>query len=126
MTAQASLFDTPAVRDHDRPTATAAAESMTGEPRIRQADRALVILADIERRKGGATAWEIHGLWPYLAPPAPDQSVIARRLTDLARAGLIEDTGTSRTGKSGRLLTVWRLTDDGRARVAAQTEGDTP
>lgn len=67
-------------------------------------------------------------MWCSFHRPAhvPQQSVVARRLTDLARAGLVEDTLTSRPGTSGRLLTVWTITDEGRRRVAQLTEGDTP
>lgn len=43
------------------------------------------------------------------------QSVAARRLTDLARAGFVADTGDTRPGSTGRPLTVWRATDAGRA-----------
>jgi len=127
MTSHASLFDTPAARATDRPTATAAAESMTGEPRIRQADLVLTAIADEARRGNGSTAHDVV-MWCSFHRPAhvPQQSVAARRCTDLARAGLIADTGTSRPGSSGRLLTVWTITDEGRARVAAMTEGDTP
>lgn len=38
-----------------------------------------------------------------------DRGPLSRRLTDLASAGLITDTGTVVRGSRGRDVTVWRL-----------------
>lgn len=55
----------------------------------------------------GATAWNVVRA---LAGVGIQQSVAARRCTDLRRRGLIADTGVTRPGVSGRMLTVWRAT----------------
>lgn len=41
-------------------------------------------------------------------------SEYAKRTSELAQAGLVEDTGTTATGVSGMERIVWRITDDGR------------
>lgn len=76
----------------------------------------LTSLLEAERRSGrGATAHEIVMRLAYTGR-APQQSVVARRLTDLRNAGLIEDTGERRPGGSGRNLIVWASTTEGRTR----------
>lgn len=46
-------------------------------------------------------------------------NVVARRLTDLHRLGLIAPTGDTLPGSTGRQLTCWRVTDAGREALAS-------
>lgn len=108
MTGQLALdFTGPRVRDTDPDTSQAAADSMTGAALTAQASTVLATLADLDRRRGvGATAYELH----VELDGRYQQSVIARRLTDLRDAGLVVDTGRRRPGSSNRQLIVWTST----------------
>jgi hypothetical protein len=109
-------FPEPGARSTDPGTSHAAARSMrdavTGQ-------RRLVLRAVAWAGRDGATAWDIVSDLTRRGIRPPDQSVAARRLTDLHQAGLIEDTGTTRSGRSNRQLIVWRLTHTGQRAVAA-------
>lgn len=95
----------------DPPTSHAAAESMQGPPLSDQQALVLRTLVECDRTGGyqhdGATAHEIVMRLAYTGH-APQQSVVARRLTDLRDAGLIVDSGRTRPGASNRQLIVWQ------------------
>lgn len=106
----------PMARGTDPPTSHAAAASMTPEALGAQL-RSVLWALDHHSNHGtrpGGTAHEVVMVLAYGSVPAPQQSVVARRLTDLRERGLIRDTGTTRPGASNRELTVWELTDQGR------------
>ena len=110
-----SIFETlvgPTARESDPPTSHDAADHHDGLSAQRR--MVLAALAD----KGHATAYELLCHLATYRPIVPQQSVIARRLTDLHELGLVEDTGTTRPGSSKRRLIVWRITNDGREALA--------
>jgi hypothetical protein len=109
-------FPEPGARSTDPGTSHAAARSMrdavTGQ-------RRLVLRAVAWAGADGATAWDIVTDLMRRGLPMIQQSVVARRLTDLHAAGLIEDSGDTRKGSSSRQLIVWRVTHAGKGAVAA-------
>lgn len=108
-----TLFDA-AVRATDPDTSHQAAASMAGAPVSGQRLRVLTAIDEFERRnphRNGATAADVVMVMAY-SGHAPQQSVVARRCTDLRELGLITEAGT-RPGTTGRQLTVWRLTEAG-------------
>jgi hypothetical protein len=103
---QPSLLDAPitagTARRHDRPTSTAAARSVQPGP---DQQRCL----DALRLNGGTGSIDTvceHfarlGVWR-------DRGPLSRRLTDLASAGLICDSGEVVRGSRGRDVIVWRV-----------------
>lgn len=101
-----TLFDAPitagTARRNDRQTSRDAARSVLPGP---DQQRCL----DAFRLNGGTATIDticehFHrlGVWR-------DRGPLSRRLTDLASAGLITDTGTVVRGSRGRDVTVWRL-----------------
>jgi hypothetical protein len=108
---QPSLFDRPRIghagqepprhRSRDPETSRAAASSL--DPgRLRAQCRDVL---DVLRRAGcqGATRDEVFDALDWRG----DRSVLSRRITDLVQGGLALDIGRTRTGVSGRQLTVW-------------------
>jgi hypothetical protein len=94
---------------------------MAGEPvGKQQAD----ILRRLERceRGGvtGATAFEIASDFGF-GPPM-QQSVVAKRCSELRDKGLIYDTGRTRPGRSNRQLIVWARS---KGQVNVDTHGRT-
>ncbi len=81
-------------------TSRAAAEAVT---QLTQRQR--LVLATVRAEPG--TVWQILDRlgWPYHLKDS-----IAPRLTELRRAGLIEDSGTRAPSPHGRLATIWRAT----------------
>jgi hypothetical protein len=110
---QPDLFSTPRARRTDPPTSKAAAEAIApalGE----QMRRVLWAVCEMERTGSlGATAHEIVMRLAYTGN-APQQSVVARRLTDLRDRGLVTDSGWTREGASARQLIAWCATEAGR------------
>jgi predicted ArsR family transcriptional regulator len=93
-----TLFDH--VRATDPPTSVAAAASLDAATLGRQKARVL----DAVRTFGGrATREQVAQLLGH------DRSCISRRITDLVRDGLLEDSGDTARGGSGRAQTVWML-----------------
>lgn len=93
-------------RPTDPDTSHTAAASITGPPLAAQQALVLETVHRFHRMHSrGATAWEV----VTLVDPRHQlqQSVAARRLTDLARAGLVADSGERRAGRTGRPLIVW-------------------
>jgi hypothetical protein len=86
------------VRATDPLTSQAAAASMRGRPLSKQRAQ---VLSFIRASNTGATAFEISVVLEM------QQSVVARRCTDLHELGLIVDSGRTRPGSTGRQLTVW-------------------
>lgn len=124
MTTMPSLFDRqiPArkrVRRTDPDTSKAAAESLDPATLSEQRRRVLWAISVVEHygHKRGATACEIVMRLSYTGN-APQQSVVARRCTDLCEFGYIEDSGDRRNGNSNTPLIVWRLTEAGRKATA--------
>jgi len=111
MSTQERLFDYAASRGASRgtdpQTSRDAAHSMSGP--VLRAQQALVLGA-VEWLKY-ATAWEIHCHLGYRV----QQNVCAKRLGELAELGLVRRGKGTRPGSSGRSLTVWAVTDAGRA-----------
>lgn len=108
----------PLVRATDPETSHAAAESIV--PALgAQRRQVLWALVECERHGGmtGATAAEIVMRLAYTGA-APQQSVVARRLTDLRDLGLVVDSGETRPGTSARQLIAWASTEAGRSAVA--------
>lgn len=100
-----TLFDVEphgAARRSDPQTSRDAAASMTGAHLSRQQGQIL----ELVREWGDITAAEIARATGHTI----QQSVAARRLTDLRDLGLIEDTGVTRPGNTGRMCTVWAPT----------------
>lgn len=118
MAGQSSIFDDTPSRRHrrsDPKAAKAAAESMSGPVLSGQRHRVLWALDDcIRHGLPGASAHDVMMRLAYEPGGAPQQSVIAKRCSELRDAGLIVDTGETRRGSSHRELTVWTLTDEGR------------
>lgn len=96
----------PRSRATDTHTARAAADSMTPAALNRQCRAVLDVVADLGNY--GATAFDVY------VNTDIQQSVASRRLTDLRRNGLVRDSGTTRSGSSGRQLTIYKITDEGR------------
>lgn len=121
MTDTPSLFDIPAgghARTDDPDTSRDAATAV--EPRLNdQCRRVFAAILDIDHRNGGgaATAHEIAMRLAYTGH-APAQNIIARRCTDLRRAGLVVDSGERRLGGSGVRLIAWSPTTAGRKAAA--------
>ena len=97
-----TLFDS--VRLTDPQTSRDAAASMA--PHL-SGQRARVLA--LVREHGDITAAEIARTTGHTI----QQSVAARRLTDLAQMGLIEPTGVTRPGNTGRMCTVWTIATTG-------------
>lgn len=106
MTDTPTLFDAPpthgTARKQDRPTSVAAARSVLPGP---DQQRCLIAL----RHNGGQGTidtvcdyFALHGI-------ARDRGSLSRRLTDLADASLIGDTGRTERGSRGRDVTVWAI-----------------
>jgi DNA-binding transcriptional ArsR family regulator len=95
-----------------RDTAVEAGESVRAALPQMQAE----VLATLARWHVGATAYEIMCELNRNGR-GRQQSSVARRLTDLERAGLVADTGTTRSGSSNRLLIVWAVAEAGREAV---------
>ncbi len=92
-----------AVRTSDPRTSHAAARSMKPDVLGKQRSEALrVIKAYADTVHDGATAWDVARSTGY------QQSVCARRCSDLHELGLIEDSGYTRAGSSNRQMIVWR------------------
>lgn len=89
-------------RRDDPPTSHAAARSM--KPDVLSKQRTAVLNV-VKAYPHGATAYDVHGSLGI------QQSVAARRLTDLHELGLIFDTGRTRPGSTNRELIVWEPTD---------------
>lgn len=103
-------------RPDDPATSHEAGATMVGTP-LR--DQQALVLRTIDRidrgaSAAGATAFEVARY--HLG--RIQQNVAAKRCTELRELGLIEDSGTVRTGSSCRLLTVWLLTDAGRTALS--------
>lgn len=124
MAGQSSIFDDAPSRRHrhsDPKPARAAAESMSGPVLSGQRHRVLWALNDcIRHGLNGATAHDVVMRLAYEPGGAPQQSVIAKRCSELREAGLIVDTGRTRRGSSHRELTVWDLTEEGREQLAGE------
>lgn len=110
MSTQERLFEygvtRGASRGTDPQTSVDAGRSMSG--RILRDQQALVLRA-VEWLEY-ATAWEVHCHLGYRV----QQNVCAKRLGELHELGLVRREGT-RPGSSGRSLTIWAVTDAGRA-----------
>lgn len=124
MTAMPSLFDSQPrkrVRRTDPDTSKAAAGSLDPLQLSEQRRKVLWAIAVMEHYghsgKPGATTAEIVMRLSYTGH-APQQSVVARRCTDLRDAGYIVDSGERRPGTSNTPLIVWVLTEAGRAATA--------
>lgn len=110
-----TLFDAPLpdpVRPGDPDTSHAAAASIA-DGLSAQRRSVYDALRDVERHnphRAGGTAYEIQLRLAYTGH-APQQSVIARRLTDLRDLGFVVDTGQRRPGSSGRQLICWTAVD---------------
>lgn len=100
----------PRTRRSDPQTSRDAAASLTPEALGREQGR---VLRAISMHAGEAIRDQVA---MYLSA---DRSCVSRRITDLRDLGLVEDSGRTRPGPSGRQQTVWCLTDAGRARVEA-------
>jgi len=114
-------FNAPVIlspKEHARagdPATSHAAAATFSRPRAASMMGAL--LAAIESADFGLTAEEAAhrtGLDPWGA---------SKRMSDLARKGLIADTGTTRTGTSGKAAIVWKAAV---YVTAADTPGGTP
>lgn len=110
-----TLFDAPLpdpVRPGDPDTSHAAAASIA-DGLSAQRRSVFDAVAAVERtnpHRVGATAYEVQALLAY-SGHAPQQSVIARRLSDLRDLGLVVDSGVRRPGSSGRQLICWKAVD---------------
>lgn len=110
-----TLFDAPLpdpVRPGDPDTSHDAAASIT-DGLSAQRRSVFDAVCDVERHnrhRVGATAYEVQAVLAYTGH-APQQSVIARRLTDLRDLGLVADSGVRRPGSSGRQLICWTAVD---------------
>jgi hypothetical protein len=96
---QPTLFDQPKVRHTDPPTSRDAADSLD-----RQAvGKRCAELLKLVRHAGtyGRTVAELVAVTGY------DRGNTARRVTDLAQAGKVYDSGKTRPGPSGRQSIVW-------------------
>ena len=111
-------FDAPlpdSVRPSDPDTSHAAAASIAPVLSAQRRDvlAAAAAVADANPHRTGATAAEIVMRLAYTGR-APQQSVVARRLSDLRDLGLVVDSGARRPGTSARALIAWQVTDAGR------------
>jgi len=106
----AALGPSRRYRHADPVTSRAAAESLTPEALGKEQGR---VLRAISMHAGEANRDQVAS---YLSA---DRSCVSRRITDLRDSGLVEDTGRTRPGPTGRQQTVWALTDAGRRRVEA-------
>jgi hypothetical protein len=105
-------------RRSDPITSHIAAESMTPAALSKQRSLVLWAIVQLERHGGdGATTVDICVRLAYENNTVPQQSVVARRCTDLRDLGLIEDSGVTRIGTSKRPLIVWKSTAAGREAV---------
>lgn len=110
-----TLFDGPLpdpVRPDDPDTSHAAAASIA-DGLSAQRRAVFDAVRTVERHnphRVGATAYEVQAVLAYTGH-APQQSVIARRLTDLRDLGLVVDSGVRRPGSSGRQLICWKAVD---------------
>jgi predicted ArsR family transcriptional regulator len=106
-----TLFDElgPHVRRSDPATSVAALDSLR---RHLPAQR-MAVLTVVANSDCGATAWDVVDRLDRI-----QRNVASRRLTDLAQAGLVVDTGTTRIGRTGRPEIVWRVTEAGRTVMA--------
>lgn len=101
------------VRATDPGTSRDAAEAMSAESLAKQS---LAVLRCVHDAGGvGVTASAIAKALTTDSWRPVQQNVVARRLTDLYRMGLIRKTGITRPGASGRQLTVYAVTLDGAA-----------
>lgn len=116
-----SLFDVSGhVRASDPPTSHAAAQSIEpvlGSQCLRVLQAVVQLEARTERTTVGVTAYEALLLLSFDGK-GWQQSVIARRLTDLREKGCVRDSGVTRPGGSGRQLIAWTATDKGRGFVS--------
>ena len=96
---------TPRWRASDPATSRKAAESLDPDTLAREQRR---VLRAIVMHEGRAIRDQI------ASHLSADRSCVSRRITDLCAAGLVEDSGTTRPGVSGRQQTEWALTDKGR------------
>lgn len=116
MTEQLDLFTAPvtrgASRRNDPWTSKAAARSMSGAALSSQQQLVLSAVTDAAKRLdlNCASAYEVTR---WLGVRSPQQSVVARRLTELLDRGFVEDTGVARPGSSGRLCRCYRVTPAG-------------
>lgn len=111
---QTSLFEAPTLppappREHhargdDPDTAKQAAEAI----RPVLGNECKLVLGAVRERGGSATAYEVV-LVLRMAGIERQQNCVARRLRDLADAGLVADSGARRHGSSGRELIVWAM-----------------
>jgi hypothetical protein len=105
-------------RATDPATSHAAADSL--DPFVLHKMRRHILGRMTRDPRDGLTAWDLTLIlrrhYPYVA-----QNSVAKRLSDLRDAGMVEDTGTTRDGSSSRQLTVWRITADGRKALAEAT-----
>ena len=97
-------------RAKDPGTSHAAAKSMSAETLNRQTTE---VLAAVYRAKyDGMSAYEVSKAMSTEARPV-QQNVVARRLTDLRRLGLVRTHFDTRPGPTGRQQTVYQVTRDG-------------
>lgn len=95
-------------RKRDRQTSVDAARSMLGDHLTNQQDLVLTRLS----WKVDANAYELACELGY------QQSVVARRLTDLWELGLADRNGIKRQGGTGRFGDCWQITEAGRKWLA--------
>lgn len=118
----------PAARPTDPPASHDAARAVAGVGASSQADRVLEAADQLARRHGrhrGFTAREVvEQLEQAGGGPTPQQSVVARRITDLRQLGYVVesvwyDEATDTTGVERRdRCTVWHLTVAGLEQAA--------
>jgi hypothetical protein len=119
VTGQLDLFQYAATRGASRAdgpaTSREAGRSLDGQVLRDQQSLVLrgVVSADWPGRKDGATAWEV---WCELRsrPDCPKESVVSKRLGELAAAGMLRRTDQTRPGSSSRGQFVYALTTAGR------------
>lgn len=98
------------VRDPDHQTSIKAATHIINKlPRLQE-----LVLQNLALHPEGVTDTELRSLLDARFGERPE-STYRKRRSDLAKAGLAEETGARRDNGRGSLEKVWRLSDKGRA-----------
>lgn len=107
-------------RPTDPRTAREAGKQLSPVTVNTRCSRYLVVVAEAGRK--GATRDEIASA---VGAQGAEDRALSRRLTDLRQAGLVKDSGRTRTSESCREQIVWTCTDRGHMEAARVIAAET-
>ena len=112
------IEETKAARDRDPDTSFDAVPSISSRNKWQRACVAAIVALE----RIGYRGVTVHDIWVWLDETShrvPPENALSRRLTDLHRAGCIQDIGIRREGGAGRLQIAWTSTASGREALEA-------